>query len=461
MSTATLWTAREWRATSGTAARGGRSPLERREVVGRDCSLDITAPDETSATGGISLLWDNLPADIGAGNELGHVFQPGVIGSVRDTTAANGKGRWVYIVGNGFDSGSNEAYLLIIDALTGALVKRIGNLGGTAALPNGLGAVTPLYDGARNIVAVYAGDKHGNLWKFNLSSDDKTQWASALGTVLSPLPLFMATDGGGVAQPISSAPRITPHPLGGLFVMFGTGKLFEVSDPTDMQVQALYGLRDVGQVPASTPILKASLKQIRLEQFDLDGNPATPNDVFRRLNAADIAAYKLAPQNGFYIPLKATTLAADGERVIASPILDSGSLAVTSFSPTSLGDRCVPGGVSFLYRFDLSGAFSQNAFAGQGADVVGRRVSPGSVGGLPPLYDAIDPSGLAAIHAMSDADVKAMLTNPKYKLSGNRAVQQGATGVCAHVGMRVDGTIARIPTVCAGLMPLRSWRQVR
>ena len=204
------------------------------------------------------------------------------------------------------------------------------------------------------------------------------------------------------------------------------------------------------------------MQQIRLEQFDLDGNAATPDDVFRQLKAADLAAFRLAPQNGFYIPLiDASTMVTDGERVIASPILDSGSLAVTTFSPTSLGDRCVPGGVSFLYRFDLSGAFTQNAFAGQGAVVVGRRVSPGSVGGLPPLYDAIDPSGLPAIHAMSDTDVKTMLANPRYKMSGNRAVQVPAGGVCAHVGMRVDGTIARIPTVCAGLMPLRSWRPVR
>ena len=91
-----------------------------------------------------------------------------------------------------------------------------------------------------------------------------------------------------------AAPRITPHPLGGLFVTFGTGKLFEVSDPTDMQVQSLYALRDVGQVPTDLTILPSDLKQIRLEQFDLDGdsNALTPDDVFRRLNAADVAAFR-------------------------------------------------------------------------------------------------------------------------------------------------------------------------
>ena len=451
-----IWDGTAWR-TIAIGTTGGGAP--------GIFALDITAPDESSVTGGISFRWDNLPADLGAGNELGNVFQPGVIGSVRDSAGNNGQGRWVYIVGNGFESGSNEAFLLIIDALTGTLVRKIGNLGGTAANPNGLGAVTPLYDGSRNIVAVYAGDKHGNLWKFNLSSANNTQWASALGTAGSPLPLFKATDsvGVGVAQPISTAPRVTPHPQGGLYVTFGTGKLFEVADPTDMQVQSLYGIRDVGQTPTSTTIPKTDLRRIRLEQIDLDGDPLTPDDVFRKLNAADLSAFNLAPQSGFYIPLIGDGMAADGERVIASPILDSGVLAVTSFSPTSLGDRCVPGGVSFLYRFDLSGGFSQDAFAGQLPVVVGRRVSPGSVGGLAPLYDALDPSGLPIVHSMNAGDVKNMLDNPKYKMDAakKRALQQGATGVCAHVGLRVDGTIARIPTVCAGLMPIRSWRPIR
>jgi type IV pilus assembly protein PilY1 len=447
-----VWNGTEWR-TIAIGATGGGAP--------GIFAFDITTPDPASSTGGISLLWDNIPSDPipGLGNYLGNIFQPGVIGSIRDSSAANGRGRWVYIVGNGFESGSNEAALLIFDALTGLLVKRIDGLGGTAANPNGLGAITPLYDGGRNIVAVYAGDKLGNLWKFNLSSPDKTQWASALGTVVSPLPLFQATDAGGVAQPITTAPRITPHPQGGLYVTFGTGKLFEVGDPTDMQVHSLYALRD--RSPTAT-ILKTSLQRIRLEQFDLDGDAATPDDVFRQLNGADVTAFN-ASQGGFYIPLINTSPGgtADGERVIASPILDSGVLAVTTFSPTSLGDRCVPGGVSFLYRFDLSGGFTQVAFGGQGAAVVGRRVSPGSVGGLPPLYDSLDPSGLPPVHTMDEAQVKAMLNNPKYKMSGNQAVQQGLTGVCAHVGLRVDGTIARIPTVCAGLMPLRSWRPVR
>jgi hypothetical protein len=62
---------------------------------------------------------------------------------------------------------------------------------------------------------------------------------------------------------------------------------------------------------------------------------------------------------------------------------------------------------------------------------------------------------------MNAGDVKTMMQNPKYTITAGRAVQSGATGTCAHVGLRVDGTVARIPTVCAGLLPIRSWRPVR
>jgi len=30
-----------------------------------------------------------------------------------------------------------------------------------------------------------------------------------------------------------------------------------------------------------------------------------------------------------------------------------------------------------------------------------------------------------------------------------------------HAGLRVDGSVARVETNCAGLMPLRSWRPMK
>jgi Tfp pilus tip-associated adhesin PilY1 len=410
-------------------------------------------------------------ADSDVQDHLGNVLHPGVIASVKDTGATNGAGRWVYITGNGYESVKDEATLLVFDAFTGTLIKAIKTGDGSAGNPNGLGAITPVFDGHRNVIAVYAGDKRGNLWKFDLSSDTPDDpdgggplkgWGIYNNDGSNDKPLFQATDASSNRQPISAAPRITVHPLGGVYVTFGTGKMFEAADPSNTQVQALYVLWDSGQV---APITKAQLEKINMQEFlvDEDANVATPDVAFRNLKATDLANYDWTDK-GFYIPLIKEGGSAEGERVLVAPILDAGTLAVTTYAPTSGTDRCIPGGVSYLYRLNLSGDLAQSGFLTTGgaliANAAGRRIQPGLVSSAPPLHEPVAPTG-TTIHTMSAADVKTMLQNPKYTVTSGVAAQNGAVGTCAHVGLRVDGTVARIPTACAGLLPMRSWRPVR
>lgn len=430
-------------------------------------AVDITSPQ--SGFTAANVLWDIVPAEhISADvqTHLGNILSPGYIGSVRDRTAPNGQGRFVYVVGNGYESAGHKAALLIFDVFTGALIKTIDTGVGSAGTPNGLGAVTAVFDGSRNIIAVYGGDKLGNLWKFDLTSYDVDDpdgpgpnkgWEIFNQSAGVPAPLFSATDASNVAQPISTEPRITIHPIGGLYVAFGTGKMFEPTDPASTQVQSIYVLWDKGQI---APTLKTELQSLTLQEFafDHDANATTPDELFRRLKAADLALYDWNDK-GFYVPLIKESGPAEGERVLAAPFLDGGVIAFTTFAPTTGVDQCVPGGASYLYRFNLTGGLGQSGFLGV-TGAVGQRIVPGLVGSAPPLRDPVDPSG-TTVDSMSAADVTTMMQNPKYRLSGNNAVVQGPTAECAHVGLRVDGTVARIPTACAGLMPLRSWRPVR
>ena len=219
-------------------------------------------------------------------------------------------------------------------------------------------------------------------------------------------------------------------------------------------------LWDKGQIPTIT---KPSLKRIRLQDapWDVDGNVMTPDvadGTFRRLNAADLAAYDWT-QEGFYIPLTLGT--PDGERILSAGFLDAGVLSFTSFAQQSAGtDLCTPGGTSHVYRFNLAGGLGEAGFLGVSGPVVGKRVQPGLVSAAPPLYEPLAGGG-PIVDNMSDSDVKTMLQTPKYNMKAGRAVAVGPTGTCAHVGIKVDGTMARIPTKCAGLMPLRTWRPVR
>ena len=438
-------------------------------------AIDVTSPESGFTSGNV--LWDIVPsehANADVVSDLGNVLQPGIIGSVKDLSASNGAGRWVYMVGNGYDSVSGQATLFVFDAFNGSLIKAIKTNVGAAApasARNGLGGITPVFDGSRNIIAVYGGDKQGNMWKFDFSSGyindpdgagPKTGWEIFNKVLGSPAPLFTATDASNNPQPITAAPRITPHGISGLHVGFGTGKLFEPGDQIDTQMQAVYVVWDKGQIPT---ILKASLKSIALQDapWDHDANSMSPNVAngeFRRLKAADLAAYDWTKE-GFYVPLKFELGPNEGERILAPGIFDAGVLTFTSFQQQNAGtDLCTPGGTSHVYRFNLIGGLDQAGFLGVTGAVVGRRVQPGLVSGAPPIYEPVAPSG-AMVESMTAAQAKTMLANPKYKQQPGRAVQQGAQGSCAHIGLKVDGTMARIPTACAGIMPLRTWRPVR
>ncbi len=416
-------------------------------------AIDITAPQ--SGLSSANVLWDITPADHPSADvqdHLGSTIGLGAIGSVRydvdATPATKPNGKWAFIVGNGYESVRNRAVLLVFDAMNGSLIRAIDTGVGNAGNPNGLGAIAPVYDGNRNIVAVYAGDKLGNLWKFDLSSDDPANWKIFNeAPVGSPKPLFAA----GNTRPILQEPRILTHPIGGLYVAFGTGKYFETSDPADTNDQGIFAIWDKGQV---APVLFADVEKLTLQEF------VNAGETYRRLTAADLANFDWNDK-GFWIQLRPPAAAANGERVIAPLLVDAGMLVVTSFAPESGTDRCVPGGTSYLYRFDLAGGFSSGAFGALGGVVIGRKVSPGVFGGLSPVYEPVN-YGATVNHSMTAADVKTMLSSPKYRITGpGQVADQGPGGNCTHVGLHVTSTWARIPTNCAGEFPLRAWRPLR
>jgi type IV pilus assembly protein PilY1 len=378
-----------------------------------------------------------------------------VIGSVRfdaDGTAATApNGAWAYVVGNGYESRNDTAALLVFDARDGSLIRAIDTGVGGAGSRNGLGAVTPVYDGSRNIVAIYAGDKLGHLWKFDLSSANPSSWKifneQPPGV---PSPLFTATDG-GMTRPIHQAPRVAPHPLGGLYVAFGTGKYFEVGDPANSDDQGIFVLRDQGQVP-SIPL--GDVELVRTEEYT-DGT-----DYFRRLHRPDLANFD-SNDKGFWVRLRPLSVASSKERVIGPLFLDGGMLVVSTFSPEGPAEPCAPAGRSHLYRIDLAGGFTRGAFGAETGITIGRRVEPGTTGGFAPLYQPAD-TGSVLVHSISASDLETMLSNPRYRVAGDGGpVRQATSGACMHAGLRIDGSVVRVETNCAGLMPLRSWRPMK
>ncbi|MCU0951385.1 MAG: PilC/PilY family type IV pilus protein [Burkholderiaceae bacterium] len=322
-------------------------------------ALDITQRSGSTATsmGTGNVLWDVAGTDTATNIEhLGHMLQPGVIGSGRD-------GNWYYFVGNGYESTNDKARLLAINLADGSILafgpSGADDIGGAdpfnanvASRPNGLGGVTPVYDGNRNIVAIYAGDRLGRVMKFDLSA-----WAPNSRPTSTTI-LFTAENGAGERQPITAAPRVMSHPLGGRMVVFGTGKLYEKDDTADNTVQSVYG---VWERNTSSPV---TVSKASMRQFSLTDRVASTGERFRQLNGT--AALNWTTDNGWYFDLIASA-GAVGERVIASPVASFGFANVTTFEPTSQGDPCLGGGRSFFYRLDVGGSFTRTPFANEGA----------------------------------------------------------------------------------------------
>jgi type IV pilus assembly protein PilY1 len=257
---------------------------------------------------------------------LGHVLGTGVIGRIK---TGEDSYEWVYIVGNGVESVSNRAALLVI-SLEGS------NKGVVRAIPvgpiwdntdanrNGMGGINVVYGPQRSIVAVYGGDKQGNLWRFNFA-DGKPDNASGFGG--STDPLFTAKVDTTV-QPITTAPVLYRFSNDKLYIVFGTGKIYDFNDPTNADAQSLYGiLYDPGQ---TTKILSSELNTVSI--------------VDNQFNATHDG------QRGWVIQLDAA------ERVIGNPTIANSLIRISTFKPLASSNVCLGGGSSRLFSINVINA---------------------------------------------------------------------------------------------------------
>ena len=412
-------------------------------------ALDVTqrsgATPQDFSSGDV--LWDIAGTDTSLSNiaDLGNITQPGVIGSGKD-------GEWYYFTGNGWESGNDKARLLAIRIRDGAILSiATDNFGGpnpaSGSLnlqPNGLGGISPVYDGNRNVVAIYAGDRLGRLWKFDLSSTSTASWTVATGA-----PLFTAEDNSANRQPISAAPRVMAHPLGGRLIAFGTGRLTEGADIGNTAVQSIYAVWEKNP-NAPVAVARASLRQFTFTET----GTAAARDRLRSLNG--VASLNWGTDNGWRVDLMVGTNAV-GERVFVTPIEQAGFLNFTSFEPIAGGDRCTGGGASFFYRFDIAGNFTRSGIRAPGGgvrppDVVGSEFL-GSVGGLRIFGRASDTTA-SSLSVLDKGSLRDMLANPK-KSAATDACASGGPGGNSVPNVPTGGALAPCPNQAQ-----RVWREL-
>lgn len=212
--------AAEWtNVVVGSMGAGGKAFFALHVPTSAPTSLGVNA-----------LMWERN-SDDGAGDDIGHIYGEIGVGKVKG-------GGWKAFVGNGVYSKNGNAALLVVDLATGTIDKTITV---SSSGSNGLMGVRLLTDPTtKEVIAAYAGDLQGNLWRFDFEGASASDWKIGF----NGQPLFVAAIG-STRQPITAAPVYIDHASGtGRVVLFGTGRLIDSTDADANTQQTFYGVWD-------------------------------------------------------------------------------------------------------------------------------------------------------------------------------------------------------------------------
>ncbi|RYF74890.1 MAG: hypothetical protein EOO22_06080, partial [Comamonadaceae bacterium] len=304
-------------------------------------ALDITNAGNVATP---RILWEFTAATACAGNpvgatsdcNLGLTFGRPVITKLKS-------GKWVVMVTSGYNNdnqnggvGDGKGYLYVLDAITGAIISRIGTGAGTVADPSGLRELNYFvsdlaYD--NTALRAYGGDIQGNIWRFDINDTIEPAGleANLIGTAIA----------GGKRQPIVTRPELA-EVNGSTMVLVGTGKLLTEADLTDTSVQSIYGIIDpMGAGSPTYADLRGSLKPLALTQTGT-GSAAT-----RTVACTGASTLDCSGTNGWYIDLPEA-----GERANIDIQAVLGTLVFATNVPSDA--LCVAGGHSWLNYVNLA-----------------------------------------------------------------------------------------------------------
>jgi len=282
--------------------------------------------------------------------------------------------KWVVIFGNGYGSKRGKAALYIRDLKTGDKIATLDTHSGSYDICNGMSSPALIdvdFDGA--VDYAFAGDMIGNLWKFDLTSDNPDEWKTAYGTPDEPQPLFQAKNAEGdegTPQPITTKPDVMTHCVNGkagYIVVFGTGRYITEGDTKSMNQQTLYGIWDwqnnddrnntffYGSFTKERELSNAKnlpedYKKIKLLQQEVDSGYSS--DGYKVITDKTISWYPTEIEDedeyshvGWYFDLPT-----QHERIIDNPMIREGKVIVISLIPAT--SKCGIKSHSSMYILD-------------------------------------------------------------------------------------------------------------
>ncbi|MCC6441744.1 MAG: pre-peptidase C-terminal domain-containing protein, partial [Rhodanobacteraceae bacterium] len=284
----------------GTLGRGGKGLY----------ALDVSSP---AAFGTGSFKWERKDT---SGTHMGMVLGTPILANVR-----NGSATPAVVIGNGPNSSSDKAVLIVMNLETGAVIREIDTGAGGTGSPNGLFSPLGLYgaDG-KTLVYVYAGDMLGNVWKFDLRSTSPGSWTAKK--------IFAAKSGQAITSGLAFAvdPKTNKR-----WVFFGTGRFLTTTDADDKTpyAQSMYGVIDDDAGSAYT-------------RANLTSRSITVSGDYRYFQAKSALA---STSKGWYVDLPGK-----GERIVQDALIDGDYAVMASMIPE--GDACDASGTGYINAID-------------------------------------------------------------------------------------------------------------
>ena len=277
-------------------------------------ALDITCPvryggacsNNTDVFGPNDVLWE---FDTTHDADIGLTLSQPVIAKVNfnrtiavgsEDPNGNGNGRWAAIVNNGYNSANGNAaiFILFLDGgLNGSWVEGQDYIklyatddntnpfnadnDDTDGSPNGLSSPQVVDTNDDGVIdRIYAGDLKGNMWVWDVRSNQTQANLEAD----SPVPLWTVNKLFAAGDSITTAPQLARDSQqsvastcqANIMVMFGTGKYLEISDIEDPSVQSVYGVHDAcfytDPNGLTANLTQANLTERTLTATTIDGN---------------------------------------------------------------------------------------------------------------------------------------------------------------------------------------------
>ncbi len=379
-------------------------------------------------------------------------------------------GQWAILFGNGLGSSNGLAgiYIGLVDATSGAITfKWLSTGAGSTTTPDGINSVASADLDADHVADyLYAGDLLGNVWRFDLTSSNPSDWGVSKYGQPTATPLFVAKDSLGNRQPITTQIAVTGTITGGanrVLLGFGTGQATPVSmsaaNTYASGTQTVYGIWDWdmsawnnGTTTANGVHIPASTTQYAW----LSEPTSSPYRTFARSN---LYVDTQVTQSGGYATMATATVCwtgstscasgntqygwlfdlpglvqGAGEQTIYSPVFSGGELVVNTTTPptTTLG-QCspvLPTGWTRAFNMASGAGNAQNVFANAAGSFAASTNSSAGISGATASVVGVQQNGVGTPWVISIGSQQFLITQTT---TGNAVVikfqPQGAVTV--------------------------------